>query len=379
MAGARAQLEQATQLLERVVAGFEPERLDADAALAYLTLFARLGKVAEAGQALAARRVDACGAYRRERSSVGRAPGGGDGGGRDRPGEYGGRGRQAPARPAVRRRRVPPRASCRSTRRRRLPKRRKSRPRRKPASWSSRHARRSGTCASGPGRFVSRPSATAKSGTSGSGRCGPSATGSTVTGWCSGHFRFPPDSGAAFVNRVEEASRPLLPRRRLRPSPSRTARPLRRRRAGRSRHRRGRPFGTRRRGRGPRQPRRAAARFGRRRRAVHGRRCRRRSGRRRPTGARRCVPQGCPRRWDRGPAGPALRAPRVGGGADGPAGAGGTGRRPCAMHRRRAATGGPASNGTTSNPTPGAGPPRSRTSNPSAGTTTARRPPAAWA
>ena len=65
MAGARAELEQAARLLERVVAGFEPERLDADGALAYLALFARLGKVAEAGQALAARRVDVCGAYRR--------------------------------------------------------------------------------------------------------------------------------------------------------------------------------------------------------------------------------------------------------------------------------------------------------------------------
>ena len=63
--GARAQLEQATQLLERVVAALEPERLDADGALAYLALFAQLGKLAEAGQALAARRVDACGAYRR--------------------------------------------------------------------------------------------------------------------------------------------------------------------------------------------------------------------------------------------------------------------------------------------------------------------------
>jgi hypothetical protein len=35
VAGSRAELEHATRLLERVVAGFEPERLDADAALAY--------------------------------------------------------------------------------------------------------------------------------------------------------------------------------------------------------------------------------------------------------------------------------------------------------------------------------------------------------
>ena len=42
----------------------------------------------------------------------------------------------------------------------------------------------------------------------GSGRCGRSATGSIATGWCAEHFRFPPDSGAAFVNRVEhEADR----------------------------------------------------------------------------------------------------------------------------------------------------------------------------
>ena len=65
MAGSRAELEQATRLLERVVAGFEPERLDADAALVFLSLFARACKVAEAGEALVARRIDACGAYRR--------------------------------------------------------------------------------------------------------------------------------------------------------------------------------------------------------------------------------------------------------------------------------------------------------------------------
>jgi hypothetical protein len=52
-------------MLERVVAGFEPERLDADAALVFLSLFARACKVAEAGEALVARRIDACGAYRR--------------------------------------------------------------------------------------------------------------------------------------------------------------------------------------------------------------------------------------------------------------------------------------------------------------------------
>jgi hypothetical protein len=65
VAGSWAELEQATQVLERVVAEFVPEGLDADAALVFLSLFARACKVAEAGEALVARRIDACGAYRR--------------------------------------------------------------------------------------------------------------------------------------------------------------------------------------------------------------------------------------------------------------------------------------------------------------------------
>jgi HNH endonuclease len=63
--GAEQQLEQAVQLLEYVVATFVPERLDGDAALTVLSLFAQVRRVAEAGEALAARRIDACGAYRR--------------------------------------------------------------------------------------------------------------------------------------------------------------------------------------------------------------------------------------------------------------------------------------------------------------------------
>ena len=182
MAGARAQLEQAARLLERVVAGFEPERLDADGALAYLALFAR--------SARSRRRVRR---WRRDASMpVARTGGAGirplRTWWRRRPGSGStGPVRRSRSASACAISRWPTTRSagarCRSTRRRRSPKRPRWHLTRKPASWRSRHGKQCGTCASARGRFGSRPSVTARNGTSGSSRCGPSGTASTVTGW----------------------------------------------------------------------------------------------------------------------------------------------------------------------------------------------------
>ena len=58
-----AELEAAAAALERVVAGLVPEHLDADTAVVLLKLFARVGKVAEAGQAIVAGRIEVAGAH----------------------------------------------------------------------------------------------------------------------------------------------------------------------------------------------------------------------------------------------------------------------------------------------------------------------------
>ena len=65
-AGMGTELEEATRTLERAVGELEPELLDVDRAVALLGSFARLRKLAEAGTALVARRLDACGAHRRD-------------------------------------------------------------------------------------------------------------------------------------------------------------------------------------------------------------------------------------------------------------------------------------------------------------------------
>jgi hypothetical protein len=60
---AQARLEAVVVALEEIVGSLVPDELDGDAAVVWLKLFARAGKLAEAGQALTARQVEASGAH----------------------------------------------------------------------------------------------------------------------------------------------------------------------------------------------------------------------------------------------------------------------------------------------------------------------------
>ena len=315
VAGARAQLEQATQLLERVVAGFEPERLDADGALAYLALFAQLGKLAEAGQALAARRVDACGAYRRSgHQSAAHLVAATAGVGIDRAGtavEVGKRLRDQPladdafrrgelsldqAAPITEAAEVEPEAEAALVE---VASRETVRNLRERA----RAVRLAAECDREERYERQRSLRTFRHGID-------------RDGMVSGHFRFPPDSGAAFVNRVEEEADRCYraadrDRRHHEPHEQHAADALVALVTGTAA-----PSG-----RGAEV-------------VVHVSRDALVRGSvaggevcavegvgdipvavaRRP--ARRRLPQRCPRRRHRGPAGPALRAPRLGGRAD---------------------------------------------------------------